>query len=122
MDKFSVIPDNDFHKISKRVKELRNTIYANKEALKIDFITLLFARVDVLLESYANALNSELSEDKFNEIKIALKENCHLLDMALQINEIEHVKQIAYKEISRHELLSKIQMNDSLLFTLPRHY
>lgn len=107
MDKMTLIPDADFYDISKKVKELRNTIYSNKQDIKIDFITLIFARIDELLEAYSNALNNNSNSEKFIEIKNALNENCNLLNTALKINEIDEIKEIAYKKVNKLQLLGE---------------
>lgn len=104
MDKISLIPDKDFNNISKTVQELRKLYYQKKD-LKIDFITLLFARIDELLELYAKALNKDADKEIFQEIKHSLQENCYLLQIALGINTIEDIKQIEHKKISKFELL-----------------
>lgn len=107
MDKMTLIPDADFYYISKKVKELRNTIYSNKQDIKIDFITLIFARIDELLEGYSDELNNNSNSERFIEIKNALYENCNLLNTALKINEIDNIKEIAYKKVNKLQLLGE---------------
>lgn len=107
MNKMTLIPDADFYDISKKVKELRNTIYSNKQVLKIDFITLIFARIDELLKGYSDELNNNSNSEKFIEIKNALNENCNLLNTALKINEIDEIKEIAYKKVNKLQLLGE---------------
>lgn len=96
MDKTSLIPDNEFFLLSKNIKELKTHYYKNKN-LKVDFPTLIFSRIDELLEAYANALNENADKEIFDKIKFSLQENCYLLKVALEINLLEDVKQIEHK-------------------------
>lgn len=103
MDKITLIPDEDFKKISKTVKELRNAYYDTKD-LKVDFISLLFTRIDELLACYSKALNENADNETFTIIKSGLLENIYILDIALSINDIEEIKQIEHKRVSKFEM------------------
>ena len=56
MEKISLIPDNEFNIISKTVQELRRNYYTVAN-IKTDFVTLLFTRIDELLELNFRTLN-----------------------------------------------------------------
>lgn len=92
IEKMTIIPDADFLLLSKKVKELRKLYYANQD-IKVDFVNLLFARIDELLEKYALALKENAEQEIFTKIKNALEENCYLLNTALDINDLIQVQQ-----------------------------
>lgn len=104
MERMSIIPDAGFLLLSKKVKELRNLYYANQD-IKVDFVNLLFTRIDELLEKYALALKENAEQEIFTKIKYALEENCYLLTTALDINDIIQVQQIPFKEKDKFNLL-----------------
>lgn len=104
MERITIIPDEEFLKLSQQVKVLRNSFYSNDE-LKIDFVNLIFTRIDELLEKYSIALKEEAEQEVFTKIKNALEENCYILNTAISINDIIQIKQIAYKKRNKHELL-----------------